>query len=42
MTEHEHGHDKSDRLKLGLALFVLFLILFGLTFVVGFIYLAVF
>jgi len=38
----EHGHDESESLKLGLALFVLFLILFGLTFAVGFVYLAVF
>jgi hypothetical protein len=40
MTEHDH--DESESLKLGLALFSLFLLLFGLTFVVGFIYLAVF
>ena len=38
----EHGHDEAESLKLGLWLFVLFLILFGLTFAVGFIYLAVF
>jgi hypothetical protein len=42
MTEHEHGHDESENLKLGLWLFGLFVVLFGLTFVVGFIYLAVF
>ena len=42
MTELEH--DESGNLKLGLALFVLFLILVGLTFVVGIaiVYLAVF
>jgi hypothetical protein len=39
---NEQGHDEADSLKLGLALFGLFLVLFGLTFVVGFIYLAVF
>jgi len=38
----EHGHGETESLKLGLALFAFFLILFGLTFVVGFIYLAVF
>jgi hypothetical protein len=38
----EHGHDESENLRLGLGLFVLSLILFGLTFAVGFIYLAVF
>ena len=42
MTEHDHGRDESESLKLGLALFGLFLLLFGLTFVVGFVYLAVF
>jgi hypothetical protein len=42
MTELEH--DESANLKLGLALFVLFLLLLGLTFVVGIgvVYLAVF
>jgi hypothetical protein len=38
----EHGHDEAESLKLGLMLFLLFLVLFGLTFIVGFIYLAVF
>jgi hypothetical protein len=38
----EHGRDESESLRLGLALFVLFCILFGLTFAVGFVYLAVF
>ena len=34
-------HDEAGSLKLGLALFGLFVLLFGLTFVVGFVYLAV-
>jgi hypothetical protein len=42
MTELDH--DESANLKLGLVLFVLFLLLLGLTFVIGigFVYLAVF
>jgi hypothetical protein len=34
-------HDEAETLKLGLALFGLFVLLFGLTFVIGLIYLAV-
>jgi hypothetical protein len=39
MTEHDHDLERGD-LTLGLALFGLFLVLFGLTVAVAFIYLA--
>ena len=41
MTEHDPELERRS-LNLGLALFGLFLLLFGLTFVVGLVYLAVF
>jgi hypothetical protein len=41
MTEHDAGPERGN-LNLGLALFGLFVVLFGLTVAVAFIYLAVF
>jgi hypothetical protein len=41
MTEHGPEFERQNT-KIGLALFALFLVLVGLTFAVGFIYLAIF
>jgi hypothetical protein len=41
MTEHDPELERAN-MTLGFGLFVLFLVLFGLTFAVAFIYLAVF
>lgn len=41
MHEHDENFERTNT-KIGLALFALFLVLLGLTFAVGFIYLAVF
>jgi len=41
MTEHDESFERENT-KIGLWLFALFVVLFGLVFAVGFIYLAVF